>query len=248
MGIAAQDLPLIFKRFTQLDSSLAKKHQGTGLGLTISIQLAELMDGALTATSDLGCGTTFRLTLPLPAYVASATVLRSVRGPDQPAASPGPGVPVRRRRILLAEDHPVNQKIGVLMFEKLGCSVDIAANGREAAEMADRCSYDIIFMDCGMPEMDGYAATRRIRERQKRWRANPHRGANRPRDRGGPRTMSGGRHGRLHRQAHIPGNDRANACEVESLRSRRAVLREWGACFSLPFTPRPSAPGRARPT
>jgi PAS domain S-box-containing protein len=163
MGIAADDLPLIFRKFTQLDSSLGKRHEGTGLGLAISRQLAEMMGGALTAASDLGHGATFTLTLPL---VWDSPPCAAARGPDQPAAPSETEVPVRRRRILLAEDNAVNRKIGVLVLEKLGCSVDVAANGREAAEMADRCSYDLIFMDCAMPEMDGYAATRHIRERQ----------------------------------------------------------------------------------
>jgi len=163
VGIAAHDLPLIFRKFTQVDSSLSKRHEGTGLGLAISSQLAEMMGGALTVTSALGQGATFRLTLPL---ALASPPSASARGPARPAPSPEPVVPVRRRRILLAEDNPVNRKIGVLVLEKLGCSVDIAANGREAAEMADRCSYDLIFMDCGMPEMDGYAATRKIRARQ----------------------------------------------------------------------------------
>jgi len=163
MGIAAQDMPLIFRRFTQLDSSLGKRHQGTGLGLAISIQLAEMMGGALTATSDLGRGAAFHLTLPL---TLASPPSASGRGADQPTIRPETARLDRQRRILLAEDHPVNRKIVVLVLEKLGCSVDVAANGREAAEMAEHFSYDIIFMDCGMPEMDGYAATRKIRQRQ----------------------------------------------------------------------------------
>jgi PAS domain S-box-containing protein len=161
VGIAAHDLPRIFRKFTQLDSSLSKRHEGTGLGLTISSQLAEMMGGALTVTSALGHGATFRLTLPL---ALASPPGASADGPEH--ASPQTGVPARGRQILLAEDNPINRKIGVLVLQKLGCSVDIAANGREAAEMADRCSYDLIFMDCGMPEMDGYAATRKIRGRQ----------------------------------------------------------------------------------
>ena len=71
---------------------------------------------------------------------------------------PGPGL-----RILLAEDNPVNQRLGVRLLGKLGCRADVAANGREAVEMAGRSEYDLILMDCRMPEKDGFTATREIR-------------------------------------------------------------------------------------
>jgi CheY-like chemotaxis protein len=75
-------------------------------------------------------------------------------------------IAAKSRRILIAEDNAVNQKIAVRLLEKCGCLVDLAANGREAVDMAGRFPYDLIFMDCGMPEMDGYAASRAIRMRQ----------------------------------------------------------------------------------
>ena len=157
IGIAAEDLPRLFQTFSQVDSSLSKKHQGTGLGLAISRKLAQLMGGSLTVTSELGQGATFVLALPL----------RLAAEPDPPAASSPPVDGVDRnakcRRILIAEDNVVNQKIGVRLLEKCGCRVDLAANGREAVEMAGRFPYDLIFMDCGMPEVDGYEATREIR-------------------------------------------------------------------------------------
>lgn len=156
IGIATRDLPLVFDKFTQVDSSMSRKHEGTGLGLAISRRLAELMNAALTVTSELGKGTTFVLTIPLELGCP-------------PEASPIPDQPLhaelskRHRRVLLAEDNVVNQKIGMRLLEKCGCRVDLAANGKEAVEMARRFSYDLIFMDCGMPEMDGYQATRAIR-------------------------------------------------------------------------------------
>jgi CheY-like chemotaxis protein len=159
IGIAAADLPLLFNKFTQVDSSLSKRHEGTGLGLAISRRLAQLMAGTLTVASELRKGTTFVLTLPLPLAAE----------PDP--VSPGPQflgtqIAAKGRRILLAEDNVVNQKIGVRLLEKCGCRVDLASDGREAVEMAGRFPYDLIFMDCRMPEMDGYAATRAIRAQQ----------------------------------------------------------------------------------
>ena len=155
MGIAAADLPLLFHKFTQLDSSMSKKQQGTGLGLAISHRLAELMNATLTVTTELGKGATFVLTIPL--EVTNQTEAQQMP-PEQRAT-----LCERQRRVLLAEDNAVNQRIGARLLEKYGCRVDLAANGREAVDMAGRFPYDLIFMDCAMPEMDGYDATRAIR-------------------------------------------------------------------------------------
>jgi len=139
-----------------LDSTLSKKQQGTGLGLAISHRLAELMNATLTAESELGKGTTFLLVLPLPLTDAPGAVPQPDDGEHAEASH-------KQRRILLAEDNTVNQRIGVRLLEKCRCRVDLAVNGREAVAMASRVPYDMIFMDCGMPEMDGYEATRTIR-------------------------------------------------------------------------------------
>ena len=158
IGIAAAELPLLFNNFTQVDSSPSKRHEGTGLGLAISRRLAQLMAGTLTVASELGKGTTFVLTLPLP---LTEEVDRLNPSPLFECAQ----IAAKSRRILIAEDNTVNQKIAVRLLEKCGCRVDLAANGREAVDMAGRFPYDLIFMDCGMPEMDGYAASRAIRAR-----------------------------------------------------------------------------------
>jgi PAS domain S-box-containing protein len=161
-GIAENQLPRLFRSFTQLDSSLVRKHEGAGLGLAISRQLAELMGGTLTVTSSVGRGSTFLLTLPLP------TIPEGCRMPDVAGPANGEVAPAGQhvRRVLLVEDNLVNQKVGVRFLEKLGCRADVAANGREAVEMAGSQGYDLILMDCRMPEMDGYAATRAIRSRE----------------------------------------------------------------------------------
>jgi CheY-like chemotaxis protein len=160
IGIAGDQLPLLFQKFSQVDSSLVKKHEGTGLGLAISRELAELMGGALTVSSELGKGSTFQLTLSLPLAPEPPSGAGLAKEP------PHTQVDAKSRRVLVAEDNIVNQKIAVLTLEKLGCRVDLAANGREAVEMAARFPYDLILMDCGMPEMDGYAASREIRAHQ----------------------------------------------------------------------------------
>ena len=82
-------------------------------------------------------------------------------GPSWPASLPALGI-----RVLVAEDNPVNQRVAVLMLGKLGIRPDVAANGREAVEMCETTPYDLIFMDCQMPELDGYAASREIRSRE----------------------------------------------------------------------------------
>jgi signal transduction histidine kinase len=161
IGITPEQMAGLFHKFSQVDASLTRKRQGTGLGLAISRQLAELMGGSLTASSELGKGSVFLLTLPLPPAPAEEE-----GDPHLEPALAASCVPLSRRlRVLVAEDNIVNQKIAARMLENHGCRVDLAANGREAVAMADRFPYDLILMDCGMPEMDGFAATREIRRR-----------------------------------------------------------------------------------
>jgi PAS domain S-box-containing protein len=162
IGIATEHLPLIFSNFGQIDASVTRKQGGTGLGLAISRRLAELMGGTLTVSSDPGCGSEFLLTLPMHCFHESRPANES-----NACLAPSPKIfPHRQRRVLVAEDNPVNRKVAVRILEKLGCLVDVAVNGRHAVEMATCFSYEAIFMDCGMPEMDGYTATREIRLRQ----------------------------------------------------------------------------------
>ena len=156
IGIAPGKLDAVFDQFVQADASTTRIYGGTGLGLAISRSLTRLMGGDLTVESQLGLGSVFRFQLPLDALAAPLT--------PPPAAKPQP-TPARYegRRILLAEDNPVNQRVASRLLEKLGAAVDIAGNGRQALDMALATDYDLVLMDCQMPEMDGFEATRRLR-------------------------------------------------------------------------------------
>ena len=168
IGISEEKLAHIFKKFAQADSSTTRRFGGTGLGLAISKQLVELMDGQIGATSLPGEGSTFWFTLDL-ALVAEAVATNEMAAePSREAQSTLPPATARpiRARVLVAEDNIVNQKVAVRMLERLGCRVDVAANGKDAVEMVSRFPYDLVFMDCLMPEMDGFEATGEIRKLQ----------------------------------------------------------------------------------
>lgn len=158
IGIPTDQRPKLFREFSQVDASTTRRFGGTGLGLAISKRLVELMGGEIGVESEPGRGSTFWFRLPLP----EAARVRPVElAPTASAASPA--ADTRRRRVLLADDNPVNQKLAAKLLETLGCQVDVTANGKEAVSMWRSVSYDLIFMDCHMPEMDGYDATRAIR-------------------------------------------------------------------------------------
>ncbi len=158
IGIAPEAARRIFEKFTQADDSTTRRFGGTGLGLTITRQLTELMGGSIDLESTPGEGSTFRVRLPL--RIDKRKASRADEAPEQE-------VVVREGiRVLLAEDNPVNQKVAVRMLEKAGCQVDVATNGREAVEMYGWRSYDLVLMDCEMPELDGFGATKAIRERE----------------------------------------------------------------------------------
>jgi len=163
IGIPADRLPDLFQRFTQADTSTTRRYGGTGLGLAISRQLAELMHGTLDAESVVGRGSRFRVVLPLPR--ATAAQIAEVEVPNDQSAVATDAQPgdLSGRRVLVAEDNPFNQKVAQYTLEKLGVRVDLAANGNEAVQMMMNFVYDLVFMDCQMPEMDGYEATGIIR-------------------------------------------------------------------------------------
>jgi signal transduction histidine kinase/CheY-like chemotaxis protein len=222
IGIAAEHLDRLFRRFTQADSSTTRRYGGTGLGLAISKTLVELMGGTIGAQSHEGTGSTFWVTLPL-VVAAQAETEDKAAAPTPAAAAPvhadaapvrADAAPVRADAVaiqadaepvradavaiqadavplltavvhepvtapsaaagaaghgghlLLVEDNFVNQRVAVYMLTKLGHQVDVARHGREAVAKLSQTVYDLVLMDCQMPEMDGFEATRIIRDRR----------------------------------------------------------------------------------
>jgi CheY-like chemotaxis protein len=165
-GIEASKVPLLFNKFMQADSSSTRRYGGTGLGLAISRKLAELMGGSVGVETELGKGSQFWVELPLrvvssPASAARAPCERLAARLDMPC------------RVLVAEDNPVNRRVAIRMLEKLGCTVETAGDGAEALDMYGRLPFDMVFMDCQMPEMDGYDAAAAIRRAEKE-QGRPH--------------------------------------------------------------------------
>jgi signal transduction histidine kinase/streptogramin lyase/ActR/RegA family two-component response regulator len=159
-GIALDVQKRLFTKFTQADSSTTRMYGGTGLGLAISKELAELMGGSLTLNSVVGEGSTFTVQLPLRVSTewtepvqTSPTALKTLEK-----------VTSQSRTVLLAEDNAINQKIAIALLQKNGCTVVVAEDGEQAVRLASQQVFDCIFMDCQMPKMDGYEATRLIRE------------------------------------------------------------------------------------
>ena len=173
IGISAEDAARLFEPFTQADSGASRRRGGTGLGLAISKRIVELMGGRMGVESVPGQGSLFWFELDLevpqslPASPPSALTIESESERRLPSAATRGGLaPVRPLRILVAEDHEPNRRLAMFMLESLGYSADFAGNGLEAVEAWERADHDIIIMDCQMPGMDGFAATREIRRRE----------------------------------------------------------------------------------
>ncbi|MEJ0038657.1 MAG: response regulator [Gammaproteobacteria bacterium] len=161
VGIPRDKQSLLFKEFSQADASTTRQFGGTGLGLAISRRLIELMGGLLDFSSEPGVGSRFWFTLPIVDHNESQIDTVEVEA----IASPPPSSAQRRTdvRVLVAEDNVVNQRLVKRMLEKMGYTVDIAADGYQAVTLAMANRYDLVIMDCSMPEMDGYQATAEMR-------------------------------------------------------------------------------------
>jgi len=165
IGIAPEAQQHIFDAFSQADSSTTRKYGGTGLGLAICKRLVGQMGGEIGVDSAPGEGSTFWFTVRLLPKTA------------EPPNAPGPGERPKPKlvgatghaqlRLLVAEDNEINQRVVVEMLKKLGCHVDLVANGKQAVEALATQSYALVLMDCQMPEMDGYEAVRRIRKKER---------------------------------------------------------------------------------
>ena len=164
IGIPADKLNTIFDAFVQADGSTTRKYGGTGLGLTITRQLASLMGGDISVESEVGKGSKFRLVVP--ANTADGQHNKSENLEDISGHNHQQQSETEisfSGRILVAEDSLTNQTLIRLLLEKLGFVVTIAQNGLEAVEAVKNQQFELIFMDMQMPEMNGYDATKKIR-------------------------------------------------------------------------------------
>ena len=156
IGVPAAKLPLLFQKFSQVDSSTTRQFGGTGLGLAICREIAQLMGGTVWAESAEGAGSTFHVRLPLE---RTALVARQAAQAEQGRARGD----VSELKVLAAEDNATNQLVLKTIMSTFGLSVDMVADGRLAVEAWAAGQYDLILMDIQMPVMDGIAATRAIR-------------------------------------------------------------------------------------
>ena len=155
VGIAAENLESIFSPFKQVRTEGSNYLSGTGLGLAISSRLIMLMGGRIHVESTPGAGTTFSFSLDVPVVPEheiqkQRTPLKGIIWENQP-------------QVLLVEDNLINQEVAIAYLKQLGCKVTTADDGLEALDLVQQKSFDLIFMDCQMPKMDGYETTRKIR-------------------------------------------------------------------------------------
>ena len=171
-GIAQQDMPQLFKPFARLRQS-RHRVDGVGIGLSFSQQLVEIMQGEMGVDSRVGEGSCFWVEIP-----QAEPQLETARSNGQPAANlqaarPAGSMPERGNRLLLVEDNLVNQEVAKEMLVGMGFEVDVAENGEQALERSCSESYAAILMDCEMPVMDGFSATRKLREYEQQQRLPP---------------------------------------------------------------------------
>lgn len=164
IGIDPTDQDNLFQPFTQADTSTTREFGGTGLGLTICRRIVQLMQGEIGYESTLGEGSTFWFKVPLnlaSAADTAATSLETDRSPEITASSTETVL-----KILVVEDYEDNRILFMMLLENLGYQADAVTNGVEFLEQMAGQDYDMVLMDCQMPMMDGYEATRQLRQRE----------------------------------------------------------------------------------
>jgi signal transduction histidine kinase/CheY-like chemotaxis protein/ligand-binding sensor domain-containing protein len=169
IGIPPEKQAAVFDAFSQADGSTARRYGGTGLGLTISRRLVEMMGGCIWMESAMGHGSTFHFTARFGQDASASESLHPPSSKILAVTEPPGSSPAEQRKfhILLAEDHVVNKKLAMCLLEKHGHSVVVASNGREAISALETEAFDLVLMDVQMPEMDGISATVAIRESER---------------------------------------------------------------------------------
>ncbi len=170
IGISQEDRQRLFKPFSQADGSTTRKYGGTGLGLAISKELVSLMGGRLACESEPEKGSNFSFTVDFKVSPETERIGDHHRNVPEQAIEPAKTAQDKQEfnlHVLVAEDNLTNQYVAANMLRFFGCKVDIASNGNEAVEAVSKKPYDLIFMDCQMPVLDGYQATAAIRRLEK---------------------------------------------------------------------------------
>ncbi|MEX0818628.1 MAG: ATP-binding protein, partial [Pirellulaceae bacterium] len=182
VGIPVDQFDRLFTAFSQVDSSTTRRFGGTGLGLSICKQLVELMGGEIGLESQVGIGTTFWFEIEMATADSTMVPERKRPSPSGARSMAMDGserqrqqeeIPTRLEQsrkfaghVLVAEDNSINQLYVVELLKHFGCTSDVVVNGEEALDAVQRRQYDLVLMDCQMPEMDGFLATHAIRKRE----------------------------------------------------------------------------------
>ena len=164
IGIRADQIGALFSPFTQADASTTRKYGGTGLGLAISKQLVEMMGGTIGVESREGRGSSFWFTAVFESAATGRQPLMNPRVNGRTSAPNGRAGVARDARILVVEDNATNREVALAQVRKLGYQANAVTNGVEACEAVRQGLYRLVLMDCAMPVMDGFEATRRIRQ------------------------------------------------------------------------------------